>query len=142
MKDHEEAHFGQRKVAASVSDIPVASRWLTLAEDTRARQTGFTVSDVRDSFASKLKVPAKTLRLIRGEKRKSVPHFLMSGIRNLLIEVLHAEIRSLEHEIAVARQVGMDCREDAFEQASASIAAARKILEDAAGSGRARGGRK
>jgi hypothetical protein len=142
MKGHEEARFGQSKVAASVSDIPVASRWLTLAEDTRARQTGFTVGDVRDSFAGKLKVSAKTLRLIRGEKRKTVPHFLMSGIRNLLIEVLHAEIRSLEHEIAVAKQVGMDCREDAFEQASASIAAARKILENAAGPRPARGGRK
>lgn len=126
-----ESHFGKR-LTDPVSDIPVASRMLTLLENTKARRTGFTVYETRQTIASALSVPEKTLLHIRNQRRKSVPQFLMSGIRNLLIDVLQAEIRSLEHEIAVARQIGMDCREDAFEQASASIAVARKILEAAA----------
>ncbi len=132
MAEYGESHFGKR-VAGPVSDIPVASRMLTLLEDTKARRSGFTVQRVRRSFANRLSVPEKTLLHVRNQRRKSIPQFLMFGIRNLLIEVLQAEIRHLEHEIAIARQIGMDCREDAFEQAAASIDVARKLLETAAG---------
>jgi hypothetical protein len=102
---------------------------LTLAEDTYARRKGFTVQDAREAFSKILKVPQKTLLHVRNQRRKSVPQFLMSGIRNLLVDVLQAEIRSLEHEIHIARQIGVDPREDVFEQAAASIAYARALLE-------------
>src|ERR1700730_15399873 len=100
MTELEESHFGKR-VTGPVSDIPVASRMLTLLEDTKARRTGFTVYKTRQKIASALSVPEKTLLHIRNQRRKSVPQFLMYGIRNLLIEALQAEIRSLEHEIAI-----------------------------------------
>lgn len=131
MTNHEEAHFGRRRVTGPVSDIPVASRLLSLAEDTDARRRGFTVQEARQRIARVLKVPARTLLHIRNQRRKSVPQFLMSGIRDILIDVLQAEIRSLEHEIHIARQIGMDGREDAFLEAAASIEIARKILEGA-----------
>jgi hypothetical protein len=105
---------------------------LTLAEDTEARRRGFTVEEARKSFARALKVPEKTLLHIRNQRRKSIPSFLMNGIRDVLIGVLQSEIAKLEHEIAIAQQVGLDHREDAFEQAAASIAAARSMLERAA----------
>jgi hypothetical protein len=130
-KDVEEAHFGQIRVAAFVRDIPHASRMLELAETIRARQTGLSEGDVRSSFANKLAVSAKTLRLIREKKRKTVPHFLMAGIRTVMIEVLKAEIRSLEHEIRVAEHLGVDHREDAFAEAAAALDVARKLLERA-----------
>lgn len=111
---------------------------LTLAEDTGARRKGFTVERMRGKFAVMLQVPAKTLLHIRNQRRKSVPQFLMFGIRNILIDVLQAEIRALEHEIQIARQIGLDCRDDDFEKAAASIEVAREILAGAIGAGRAR----
>jgi hypothetical protein len=125
-----EPHFGKRG-QGPVTDIPAASRMLTLLEDTEARRKGFRVDQIRRRIAGRLSVPEKTLLHIRNQRRKSVPSFLLLGIRNLLIEVLQAEIAKLEHEISVAKQIGMDCREDAFEQAAASIAHARQILEGA-----------
>jgi hypothetical protein len=132
MKDLEEARFGQATVNAFVRDIPYASRMLELAETIRSRQTGLSEGDVRMSFANKLAVSVKTLRLIRQQKRKTVPHFLMAGIRAVMIEVLQAEIRSLQHEIDIANQIGQDHREDAFAEAAAAIDVARKLLERAA----------
>jgi hypothetical protein len=131
MMSLEESHFGKR-VTGPVFDIPAASRMLTLAEDTEARRKGFTVEEVRKGFARILKVPEKTLLHVRNQRRKSIPSFLMNGIRDVLIGVLQSEIAKLEHEIAIAQQVGLDHREDALEQAAASIAAARSMLERAA----------
>jgi len=130
MMSLEESHFG-KKVTGPVFDVPAASRMLTLAEDTEARRKGFTVEEARKGFARLLKVPEKTLLHIRHQRRKSIPSFLMNGIRDVLIGVLKSEIAKLEHEIAIAQQVGLDHREDAFEQAVASIAEARSILERA-----------
>ena len=55
----------------------------------------------------------------------------MAGIRAVMIEVLQSEIAKLDHEIRVAKKVGLDHREDRFEQAAAQIASARSILESA-----------
>ena len=103
---------------------------LEIAETIRSRQTGRSEGDVRMSFANKA-VSVKTLRLIRAQKRKTVPHFLMAGIRAVMIEVLQAEIRSLQHEIEIAEQIGLDHREDAFAEAAAALNVARKLLERA-----------
>lgn len=130
-----ESHFG-KKVTGPVSDIPAAARMLALAEDTEANRQGFRVETVRQRFARVLKVPEKTLLHIRNQRRKSIPSFLMSGIRNIMIEVLQAEIVRLQHQIDIARQIGLDDREDDYEQAAASIAFARQLLERAAGAGR------
>src|ERR1700743_2253561 len=97
----QESRFGE-KVAGPVSDVPVAARMLTLAEDTAADRKGFRVEEVRVGFARKLQVPAKTLLNIRNQRRKSVPSFLMFAIRDLLIETLQTEIAHLEHDIAIA----------------------------------------
>lgn len=135
MSGFENSRFGKR-AAGPVLDVPVAARRLALAEDTAANRKGVRVEEVRRGFARFLRVPVKTLENIRSERRKSVPAFLMDGIRDVMIEVLEAEIAHLEHEITIARQVGMDHREDTFEEAAASIAAARALLEKAAGAGR------
>lgn len=138
MANHQESRFGDGRKSGPVSDIPVASHMLTLAEDTDARRKGFTVKQARERFARMLKVPTRTLLHIRAKRSKSVPHFLMTGIRDILIDVLQAEIRALENQIAIARQVGADCNDNAFGEAAASLDAARQILAAAAAAGGAR----
>jgi hypothetical protein len=56
----------------------------------------------------------------------------MARIRAEFINVLQSEIGRLEHEIAVARQVGMDPREDALAAAEAQICEARALLKGGA----------
>ena len=133
MSVHGEAHFGQRNMSGVVSDVPRASAMLTLLEDTEARRKRVTVGEARMAIARTLRVSAKTLLNIRKRRRKAVENSLLTGIRDRLIAVLQLEIAECEHEIALYRQIGIDCREDLFVEASASINAARKILERAIG---------
>ena len=127
MAELEESRFGTG-VTGPVSDIPAASRMLILAEDIEARRRGFRVEDARQNFARRLKVPTKTLLHIRTQRRKSIPAFLMNGIRDLLINVLQSEIAKLEDEISIARKVGLDDRTDDLAKAASAIAAARILL--------------
>jgi hypothetical protein len=134
MSHNEEARFERRKVGP-VSDVPIASRLLTLLEDTQARRRGVSIEVARSGIARALRIPATTLRHIRIQRRKTVESFLLSGIRDQLIVTLQQEIAEIEHELCIARQVGLDVREDAYLQASAAIATARAILERATGPG-------
>jgi hypothetical protein len=131
MSEFGEAHFGHGKKSGAVSDVPRASKMLKLLEDTEARRKRVTVNEARTGIARALRVPAKTLLHIRTQRRKSVQSFLLAGIRDRLIAVLQAEIVECEHQIAIYRQIGVDCREDLFQEAAASIAAAKDILERA-----------
>lgn len=135
MSELGEAHFGLRKMNSAVSDIPRASRMLTLLEDTEARRKQITVGEARTAIARALRVPAKTLLHIRNQRRKSVQNFLLAGIRDRLITALQQEIAEFEHQIHIARQIGVDCRDDLFQEAAAAIATAREILERAVSSG-------
>lgn len=132
MSGSQEAPFGK---GGSVSDVLKASKLVTLLEDTEARRKRITVREARTGIARALRVPTKTLLLIRRQRRKSVQSFLLAGIRDRLIAVLQAEIVESEHQIAICRQIGLDCREDLFEEAAASIVAAKEILARAIGPG-------
>jgi hypothetical protein len=134
MSDIGEAHLGQKEMSGAGSDVPRASRMLRLLEDTEARRRRVTVNEARTAIARALRVPAKTLLNIRKGRRKAVQMCLLSGIRDRLIQVLQAEIAESEHQIAICRQIGLDCREDLFEEAAASLAAAKEILARAIGS--------
>ena len=135
MSDIGEAHFGHGRMSGAASDVPRASRMLRLLEDTEARRRRTTVGEARTAIARALRVPVRTLLNIRKQRRKAVEMLLLSGIRDRLIEVLQAEIAESEHQIAICRQIGLDCREDLFEQAAASIVAAKEILARAIGPG-------
>ena len=134
MSVHGEAHFGQKEMRG-VGDVPRASRMLTLLEDTEARRKRVTINEARTGIARVLRVAPKTLLNIRKQRRKAVENSLLTGIRDHLIAVLQLEIAEFEHQIHIARQIGVDCRDDLFQEAAASIAAAKEILERAIGPG-------
>ncbi len=134
MSCNNEAHFERRKFGP-VSDVPVASRMLTLLENTEARRRGVSVEAARTGIARALRIPTATLRHLRNQRRKTVESCLLAGIRDRLITALQGEIAEFEHQIHIARQIGVDCRDDLFQEAAASIAAAKEILERAVGCG-------
>jgi hypothetical protein len=55
----------------------------------------------------------------------------MARIRAEFVSVLQNEITRLEHEINLARQVGLDHRDDDLQEAEAQVAAAKEILRAA-----------
>jgi hypothetical protein len=134
MSHSNEARFERRKFGP-VSDVPIASRMLRLLEDTEARRKGVSVETARTGIARALRIPTATLRHLRSQRRKTVESFLLAGIRDRLIITLQSEIAELEHQIHIHRQVGVDCREDAFLEAATAVAVAKRILAAAIGSG-------
>jgi len=116
----------------AIVDIETASRFARVIEDSEARRHGVQLWTARNSIARRLGVAPGTLRNLRSLRAKVVPNWLMARIRAEFINVLQSEICRLEHEIAVARQVGMDPREDALAAAEAQIREARSLLKGGA----------
>lgn len=113
------------------ADIATAEKWTRVLEEKEARRLGVPAKDARKSLARKLKASPGTLENIRRFRTKLVPHWLMARIRGEFIAALQMEIQRLEHEIHLARQTGMDNRDDALSAAEAQLQSARQILEEA-----------
>jgi sirohydrochlorin ferrochelatase len=110
------------------ADLATAERWTKILEETEAKRLGVPASDARKSIARKLKASPGTLENIRRLRTKIVPSWLMSRIRGELIASLQMEVQRLEHEINIARQTGMDARENDLCAAEAQLAKAKEIL--------------
>jgi hypothetical protein len=127
MSSSGEGQFDGRTMNA-LADIQAASRFARTIEDAEAKRFGIRVCEARDRVARRLGVPAATLENLRRLRTKAVPNWLMARIRAAFVDVLQTEIRRLEHEITIARQIGMDHRDDDLAAAEAQIRSAKKIL--------------
>lgn len=134
MTANEDGEYRQGAMVAATSDVTVASRYLESLEDLNANQKGVTVEDNRPSIARALNISVSSVHNLRRHRRKSVPSWLRDKIVSLFIEVAQNEIRLLEHEIAVAKQVGMDPRDGALVAACARAAALHALLQTTVGS--------
>lgn len=120
----------QGKMAVAANDGSMASAYLSRAEDLIAKQRQQPVDVVRPAIASKLKITVSAAEFIRRGRRKIVPAWLMDGIVSLFIEAAQAELRAIEHEIEIARQIGLDPRDDALIAAKTRAASLVRILEE------------
>lgn len=112
----------------AMSDVSTVNRFARRLEDAEARRLGIKTVEARYRIAGRIGVSPGTLENIRRLRTKIVPNWLMSRIRAELISVLQTEMRRLEHEIQLARQIGSDHRDDALASAETQLAAAREIL--------------
>lgn len=112
----------------AVSDIEAVHRFARRIEDAEAKRLGVRVTEARISLARRLRTSPGTLENIRRLRTKIVPNWLMARIKAEFVSVLQQEIARLEHEIHVAKQIGMDHRESDLASAEAQLAAARQIL--------------
>lgn len=113
------------------ADVVTAERWTRVLEKAEARRLGVPEVEARKSLARKLKASPGTLENIRRLRTKLVPHWLMAKIRGEFIAALQSEIQRLEHEINIARQTGLDVRDDTLVAAETQLAKAREILNGA-----------
>lgn len=124
-----DGQIGQGAMAAAASDRLIASRYLTRAEDLLAGQRKRTVEDNRPYVARALRISASTVHNIRRARRKIVPGWLKEKIVGLFIEAAQAELMAIEHEIEVARQIGLGNGDGALIAARARAANLVSILD-------------
>jgi transposase-like protein len=112
----------------AIADIETASRFARVVEDSEAVRLGIQVRAARKSVARRLGVAPGTLKNLRSLRAKVVPNWLMVRIRAEFINVLQAEIRRLEHQITIARQIGLDHRDDDLAAAETEIRKAKALI--------------
>lgn len=106
-----------------------ASRWLHVAQSTRARVEGKPARAMLDPMSRELGItPSKFERILKG-RFKSVPTWLYERIRRAMIRALEAEMRRLESELAVARLCSVAPDDDEILAAQAALNAARSLVE-------------
>lgn len=126
-----EGDFERAPMSFALQDVDVASGLVGRLEDLEAGRRGTKVSEIRPSVARRIGVTVGTLENVRKRRRKAIPSWLLNSIRRVLVDVLQAEVRALEHEIHVHLQTGVDHRSDALAQAQNQVLAARKALTEA-----------
>jgi hypothetical protein len=127
--------FRQGAMIAAVSDRQVASLYLAKTEDLIARQKKRTVEEVRPVVARSLKITASAADFIRRNRRKVVPSWLKENIVALFIDTAQAELRAIENEIQIARQVGLGNSDGKLIAARARAAALVDILDSISSEG-------
>ncbi|MDQ2079506.1 hypothetical protein RA307_04870 [Xanthobacteraceae bacterium Astr-EGSB] len=109
-------------------DIATASRFVATIEDVEARRLGVNTIEARRAVASRCGIAPGTLENLRRERAKVVPHWIMARVRAAFIAILQSEIQRLEHDITIARQVGLDDRDDDLAAAAAQLVAAKTLI--------------
>lgn len=132
MTAKKDGDFRQGVMVAATTDHLIASRYLKRAENLYAKQQGKRIEDVRPEVASKLTITPDALAFIRRERRKNVPSWLKDSIVCLFIEVAQAELRAIEHEIEVARQIGLSGSDGRLVKARARAKGLFHLLEEIA----------
>lgn len=125
MSSNRDGQFVQMNAMTDVTD---AERFARYVEDAEATRLGVKLSEARPVVARRLGASPGTLENLRRGRLKIIPNFLMARIRSEFVAVLQSEVTRLEHEIALARQTGMDHRENDLAAAQTQLVAAKKIL--------------
>jgi hypothetical protein len=107
------------------------TRWSKQTWETRRKRRGIAPDDAQTELARELKVsPGRVERARKGRIKNSATWFY-ERVRAAFIRELEAEIARLSQEIFLARQSGMDARDEPLEGAEAALASVRKLIEEA-----------
>lgn len=121
--------FRQGAMTAAALDQQVARKYLTLAEDFLAKQSRRSVEDNRPNVARKLDTSVSTVSNTRRGRNKIVPAWFKEKIIRLFIQAAQNEMMAIEHEIEVARQIGLGNGDSALIAARARASALVTILD-------------
>jgi hypothetical protein len=113
----------------------IASTYLTRAENLLARQTRRTIEENRPHVARKLDISVSAIDFIRRQRRKIVPAWLKEKIIRLFIQAAQNELMAIEHEIEIARQIGLGNGDSALIAARARASALVSILDNVTSEG-------
>lgn len=98
----------QRTIMTAVAYVDRARGWAKRLEDAEAARSGMPVADARKAVARRLAMSPGTLENLRKGRLKAVAAHWYDTLRAGVIRELESELRHVQHEIAVARQTGLD----------------------------------
>lgn len=116
-------------MGAAVSDQIVARDYLSRAEALLAGRARRTVEANRPAVARTLTISVTAVERIRHMRRQIIPAWLKEKIISLFIDAAQAELRAIEHEIEVARQIGLGNGDSKLIEARARAATLVRILD-------------
>ena len=111
------------------SDIALARTWAETLEDRAARRAGVSVEDARPIVARKTGVPEGKLYSLRRNRLKDIARHILVRLGEGVIRELEAELRQVEHDLQICRQIG--ARPDSGE--ALSLLSSRQKIREALG---------
>lgn len=106
-----ELRRGDDKMSSAVIE-ETARTWARELEAKEAKRSGVSIRDARKTVARRAGLSPGTLENIKLGRTKGVRAFVFEKIRAAFMREDEAEIRRLEHELHLARQIGLDARCD------------------------------
>lgn len=101
---------------------------MALEEDEAAARGLDRVEDARPFVARLTGVPVGTLRSLRKNRLKTVAAHVYDKLNQAAVARLERRLKSLEHELDITRQQGLDARENGVAAVVADIQAVRTAL--------------
>lgn len=99
---------GPRTIMTAVAYVDRARGWAKRLEDVEAARSGMPLPDARKTVARRLAMAPGTLENLRKGRLKAIAAHWYDTLRQGVIRELEAELRHVQHEIAIARQTGLD----------------------------------
>lgn len=115
-------------VLTAVAEPPEA-QWTRRLVRLEADRSRVPLPAARKAVARKAGIPPGAVEHIERGRAKRIGRRVYEALRGLVLRELEREIAALEHEIAVARQCGMDAREEQICAVDSHLVAARKAME-------------
>ena len=125
--DEKRTPGGQSVTAAVYADR--ARGWAIALEEEEAAKRGLDrVDDARPFVSRRTGVPAGTLRSLRKRRLKTVAADVYDLLNQAAVDRLERRLKSLEHELDLTRQQGLDARPHDAAAVEADIASVRAAL--------------
>lgn len=124
--DHDSGIKHPMSLAAINADT--AASWAERLERRERERSGLPLHQARPVVARKLGIAPGTLENLRRGRIKDPRQSLFDRLRTGVIRELEAEMRRLETEIHVLRQIGSDPRDDEITAAETDLASIRAAL--------------
>ena len=96
-----------QKVSA-VSDLNLARDWAEILEAREARRSGVSLDDARPIVARKTGIPEGKLYSLRRNRLKDIARHILLRLGEGVLRELQAELRHVEHDLQILRQIGAD----------------------------------
>lgn len=96
-----------RKVSAA-SDVNLAREWADILEAREARRSGVSLDDARPIVSRKTGIPEGKLYSLRRNRLKDIARHILLRLGEGVMRELQAELRHVEHDLQILRQIGAD----------------------------------
>lgn len=118
----------EKSSVSCVAELPEAA-WTRRLVRIEAERSSVPIPIARKAVARKAGIPPGAVEHIERGWAKRIGRRVYEALRGLVARELEREIAALQHELQIARQCGVDAREEQMGEVETHLAAARKAME-------------